>query len=663
MILASEEGVKKHGLTPRARVLGMATAGVAPRIMGIGPVPAMQKLMARLDLKIDDFDVIELNEAFAVPGPRRHAQLGLPDDAEHVNPNGGAIALGHPLGVSGARMADRRASAREDRRQARAGHACASASAKASRWRSSGCRTALRSLLAFIIVAAVHNEAEAAFDHVAIARAFFGETREISVPLCSCGSDEIEHLFCLVTPSPQRIYFIRWCWIVRQPPRTALPAPRLVDCHAIRWRPQQRATLPACRNRSNPNRSTIVGATSISVPNASFRYGPLPSPCAASSLVDPDSVRGCPPVIEEAGVPDVPFFAQRFTMIAGDHHDAVAQVPLAPKRLEDLRRIGVPLHDAIVVAVRECLNLPRAPRSPFLARPCARARPRTTSPGSDTMQLLLAVKFRQEGCCVAMVAIRSGVIRAQGVHHHQHDILALEGRGLWIGRMVRAILNRRRQACVVELVQLRGREELEKPAERLALERTRVEYRKRDANSRGQDKQRAEPTSDPRAPAGPFAKPLVGMRGQRPGGCADDQEGCQQVRRGGCEQHRQQRVLLERGRRQKVEHCAEVGAEREHELIVQRIAPHDVRDARAGENERDHRGHQSSRDPEKPRRQRPPGSRADNTDADDREPEQGHGQQNDRVPEYNDRRIEAELALIVQQIEAGQNQRRGRNGA
>jgi 3-oxoadipyl-CoA thiolase len=96
--------VKKHGLTPRARILGMASAGVPPRIMGIGPVPATRKLMERLGLKIGDFDVIELNEAFASQGSPACASSAS-DDAEHVNPNGGAIALGHPLGMSGARLA------------------------------------------------------------------------------------------------------------------------------------------------------------------------------------------------------------------------------------------------------------------------------------------------------------------------------------------------------------------------------------------------------------------------------------------------------------------------------------------------------------------------------------------------------------------------------
>ncbi|MBK5416785.1 3-oxoadipyl-CoA thiolase [Pseudomonas sp. TH31] len=104
LILASAEAVQKHGLTARAKVLGMASAGVAPRVMGIGPVPAVRKLTERLGLAVSDFDVIELNEAFASQGLAVLRELGLADDAAQVNPNGGAIALGHPLGMSGARL-------------------------------------------------------------------------------------------------------------------------------------------------------------------------------------------------------------------------------------------------------------------------------------------------------------------------------------------------------------------------------------------------------------------------------------------------------------------------------------------------------------------------------------------------------------------------------
>ena len=105
MIVASSEAVERYGLSPLARVLGMASAGVPPRIMGIGPVPAVRKLTERLGMKVSDFDVIEFNEAFASQALACLRQLGLPDEAEHVNPNGGAIALGHPLGMSGARIA------------------------------------------------------------------------------------------------------------------------------------------------------------------------------------------------------------------------------------------------------------------------------------------------------------------------------------------------------------------------------------------------------------------------------------------------------------------------------------------------------------------------------------------------------------------------------
>ena len=105
LIIASEDAAKRHGLNPRARILGTAVAGVPPRIMGIGPAPASAKLLDRLGLHIDQIDVIELNEAFAAQGLAVLRQLGIADDSAHVNPNGGAIALGHPLGMSGARLA------------------------------------------------------------------------------------------------------------------------------------------------------------------------------------------------------------------------------------------------------------------------------------------------------------------------------------------------------------------------------------------------------------------------------------------------------------------------------------------------------------------------------------------------------------------------------
>jgi acetyl-CoA acyltransferase len=120
LILASEEGAKRHGLTPRARVVAMATAGVPPRIMGIGPAPAVQRLLAKTGLSIGDIDIIELNEAFASQGIAVLRQLGLSEDSDHVNPHGGAIALGHPLGMSGARLAMTAVNAMETLGQKRA---------------------------------------------------------------------------------------------------------------------------------------------------------------------------------------------------------------------------------------------------------------------------------------------------------------------------------------------------------------------------------------------------------------------------------------------------------------------------------------------------------------------------------------------------------------
>jgi acetyl-CoA acetyltransferase family protein len=104
LLLASSEAVARYGLTPRARVVGMATVGLAPRIMGYGPAPAVKKLLAQTGLTLDQMDVIELNEAFAAQGLAVTRDLGLADDDARVNPNGGAIAIGHPLGASGARL-------------------------------------------------------------------------------------------------------------------------------------------------------------------------------------------------------------------------------------------------------------------------------------------------------------------------------------------------------------------------------------------------------------------------------------------------------------------------------------------------------------------------------------------------------------------------------
>ena len=104
LLMATEAGAARAGLQPLARVIGIATAGVAPRVMGFGPAPAVQKLLAQTGLSIADFDVIELNEAFAAQGLAVLRALGLPDDGEHINPNGGAIAFGHPLGMSGIRL-------------------------------------------------------------------------------------------------------------------------------------------------------------------------------------------------------------------------------------------------------------------------------------------------------------------------------------------------------------------------------------------------------------------------------------------------------------------------------------------------------------------------------------------------------------------------------
>ena len=120
LVIASEAAARRHGLTPRARIVAMATAGVAPRVMGMGPLPATRRLLERLGMKLSEIDVIELNEAFAAQALAVVRGLGLPDDAEHVNPHGGAIALGHPLGMSGARLAMTAVNALERRGQRRA---------------------------------------------------------------------------------------------------------------------------------------------------------------------------------------------------------------------------------------------------------------------------------------------------------------------------------------------------------------------------------------------------------------------------------------------------------------------------------------------------------------------------------------------------------------
>ena len=134
VLLASEVAVKEHGLTPRARYIAGAVAGVAPRVMGVGPVPATKKVLALAGLTIGQMDVIELNEAFAAQALAVLRDLGVADDAPHVNPNGGAIALGHPLGASGARLVTTATYQLAARRDATRSARCASASARGSAW-------------------------------------------------------------------------------------------------------------------------------------------------------------------------------------------------------------------------------------------------------------------------------------------------------------------------------------------------------------------------------------------------------------------------------------------------------------------------------------------------------------------------------------------------
>ena len=134
VLLASERPPRTHGLTPRARYVASAVAGVAPRVMGVGPVPASRKVLTRAGLSIDQMDVIELNEAFAAQALAVLRDLGVPDDAAHVNPRGGAIALGHPLGASGARLVTTAMYQLGGRKDATRSARCALAWGRGSRW-------------------------------------------------------------------------------------------------------------------------------------------------------------------------------------------------------------------------------------------------------------------------------------------------------------------------------------------------------------------------------------------------------------------------------------------------------------------------------------------------------------------------------------------------